>query len=62
MSDPTRKEKKFVPPSPDKRLPYQKPEIIFEKQISTRAGSPLQSDGGFDQIELIDLLTGRSKP
>jgi hypothetical protein len=61
MSDPAQKEQKKLP-TPDKRLPYVKPAIIFEGHISTRAGSPLNPNDGIDQIDLIDLLTGRRKP
>ena len=35
---------------------YEKPQIIYESQISTRAGSPLSNPGGVDDIDPADLF------
>ena len=44
----------------DQRLPYERPHIIFEGLVTTRAGSPLyEPDDSFEQFDLIDLLTGK---
>lgn len=42
----------------DERLPYEKPAIIFETTITTRAGSPLQTPHNptFDVDEFLKWL------
>jgi hypothetical protein len=38
--------------------PYEPPQIIYESQITTRAGSPLSNPSGVDDIDPSDLLGG----
>lgn len=41
------------------RAPYQKPAIIYEGVITTRAGSPLgASEGASDAVDPADLFGG----
>ena len=45
-------------PEQDKKEtePYEPPQIIYEGQISTRAGSPLGNPNGVDGIDPADLF------
>ncbi len=45
-------------PKQDKKelRPYEPPQIIYEGEITTRAGSPLGSPGGVDGIDPADLF------
>ena len=36
--------------------PYEAPQIIYESQISTRAGSPLSNPSGVNDIDPADLF------
>jgi hypothetical protein len=36
--------------------PYEPPQIIYESQISTRAGSTLSNPSGVDDIDPADLF------
>jgi hypothetical protein len=36
--------------------PYESPRIIYESQITTRAGSPLSNTNGIDDIDPADLF------
>lgn len=37
---------------------YEPPQIIYEGQVSTRAGSPLSNPSGVDDIDPADLFGG----
>ncbi|MEM7333380.1 MAG: hypothetical protein AAF490_14915 [Chloroflexota bacterium] len=39
------------------KKPYQKPIILYEGYVSTRAGSPLQQSD--DEFDVIDYLLGK---
>ncbi len=39
-----------------KQMAYEAPQIIYESQISTRAGSPLSNPSGVDDIDPADLF------
>ena len=38
---------------PPERVPYEAPAIIYEGQITTRAGTPLPESGGMDPADLF---------
>lgn len=38
--------------------PYEPPQIIYESQITSRAGSPLSNPSGVDDIDPADLFGG----
>jgi hypothetical protein len=40
----------------EERIEYETPAIIFEGEISTRAGSTLSNPSGVDDIDPADLL------
>ena len=44
----------------EKRLPYEKPAIIYKGKITTRAGSPFHQNEE-ETFDLVDYLTGRNK-
>lgn len=40
----------------EEKRPYETPAIIYSATISTRAGSPLSSPSGVDDIDPMDLF------
>lgn len=52
----------FKQPSPHTRKPYTPPQIIYELELETRAGSTLPPDGleGYDPLDLTG--TGETFP
>jgi hypothetical protein len=43
-------------PKVSKRLAYEAPQIIYENQVTTRAGSPLSNPSSVDDIDPADLF------